>query len=425
MKTIEAGMDSTQYLIVGGSHAALEAAHAIRMHDPEGRLTLVTRDAALPYSPTVLPYVVSGRSAPDRVFLRDEDFFARQRIDFRRQRALSALLPRRKLARFADGSEIAFEKALLATGAAPVRPPIPGLDAVRCHVLRTLDDAVGLRAASANARRAVVLGGGLVGMHAAENLVEAGQVEVTVVEMAPQVMAGYFDAAAAALIEKAFTGHGARLLTGRRVVGAAAAAGGAVLTLENGETLEADLVLVAAGVRPEIGYLEGSGVAHEAGILVDDAMATSAAGVWAAGDCAQARDFFSGGKALNAILPAAAEQGRIAGMAMAGDPGLKPYRGGVPLNTYRFFGQYAISVGSGDAPAGAEVMTRLDEARGRYLKAIFHAGCLRGIFAVNEFFDGGVMWELIRRRIDLSALRERFFADPLAVGRELMSRHWG
>ncbi|MCL2345810.1 MAG: FAD-dependent oxidoreductase [Desulfobulbus sp.] len=417
-------MDATQYLIVGSSHAAIEAVNAIRLHDAEGSLTLATKDSQLPYSPTVLPYVVSGRSSPDRAFLRDDNFFARQKVDFRRGCALSALDPQRKLARFADGSEIAFDKILLATGAAPVRPPIPGLDTVPCHVLRTLDDATGLRAASGRARRAVVLGGGLVGMHAAENLVEAGQVEVTIVEMNSQVMGGYFDATAAALIEKAFAAHGARLLTGHKVVAAAPAGQGAVLALDNGENLEADLLLVAVGVQPDLGYLNGSGVACQAGILVDDTMQTSAAGVWAAGDCAQARNFFTGTNTLNAILPAAAEQGRIAGMAMAGDSDLKPYRGGVPLNTYRFFGHHALSVGNGDAPPGAEVMTRLDEAQGRYLKAIFHEDCLRGIFAIDEFFDGGVMWELIRRRIDLSAMRERFFADPLAAGRELMSQHW-
>lgn len=416
-------MQTTKYLVVGSSHAALEAVNAIRRHDPEGSLTLATRDTHRPYSPTVLPYVVSGKSSADRVFLRDERFFTELRVSYRPGDALASVDAGRKVARFAGGDEIAFEKVLLATGASPVRPPIPGLDQVHCHVLRTLDDATGLLSAAATAKRAVVLGGGLVGMHAAENLVKAG-VPVTIIEMNPQVLGGYFDPTAAALIEKAFTEHGARLLTGQRVVGLAPAGQGATLTLASGDRVDADLLLLAAGVRPELGYLNGSGIECEAGILVDDAMRTSAADVWAAGDCAQARDFFSAGKTVNAILPTAAEQGRIAGMAMAGDPGIKAYAGGVPLNTYRFFGRHAISVGSGEAPVGAEVMSRVDAANGRYLKAIFHDGRLRGIFGINEFFDGGVMWQLILRRIDLSAVAERLFADPLTVGRELMSKHW-
>jgi phenylglyoxylate dehydrogenase epsilon subunit len=127
---------------------------------------------------------------------------------------------------------------------------------------------------------------------------------------------------------------------------------------------------------------------------------------------------------MNAILPDATEQGRIAGMAMAGDPGLKHYPGGVPLNTYHFFGRHAISVGSSKAPEGAEVVTRFDEASGRYLKVIFMEGRLLGIYGVNEFFDGGVMCQLILRSVDLTAVKERFLAEPMKVGREIMSKTW-
>ncbi|MCK9382782.1 MAG: FAD-dependent oxidoreductase [Sulfuritalea sp.] len=422
-------MEHTKYLVVGSSHAALEAVTAIRMHDADGSLTLLTRDAHLPYSPTVLPYVVSGRSAADDVFLRDETFFATNRVEFKRGSALKALHAARNAAELADGSEIAYEKLLLATGAAPAIPPIPGIDQVSYHVLRTLDDATKLHAAIKQSKQAVVLGAGLVGMHAAENLVKAGA-NVTIVEMAKQLTDGYFDPVAAQMIEKAFTDHGARILTGSRVVKLAPSAAfgtpGTTLTLENGTTLEADLLLVATGVKPNMDYLDdgGSGVEHDRGILVSDTMQTSVANVWAAGDCAQAKGFFTEAKVMNAILPDATEQGRIAGMAMAGDPGLKYYPGGVPLNTYHFFGRHAISVGSSKLPEGGEVLTRFDEASGRYLKAIFKDGRLLGIFGVNEFFDGGVMCQLILRRVDLSAVKERFMANPLAVGRELMSQLW-
>jgi phenylglyoxylate dehydrogenase epsilon subunit len=416
-------MEHTKYLVVGSSHAALEAVTAIRMHDAEGSLTLLTRDPHLPYSPTVLPYVVSGRSAPDAIFLRDEQFFAANRVAFKRGAALKALHVERNAAELADGSEIAYEKILLATGAAPAIPPIPGIDTVSYQVLRTLDDATKLNAAIKQSRHAVVLGAGLVGMHAAENLVKAGA-SVTIVEMAKQLTDGYFDPTAAQMIEKAFTDHGARILTGSRVVKLAPSAIGATLTLENGATLEADLLLVATGVKPNMDYLAGSQVELDRGILVSDSMQTSVANVWSAGDCAQAKGFFTEAKVMNAILPDATEQGRIAGMAMAGDPGLKIYPGGVPLNTYHFFGRHAISVGSSKVPAGAEVATRFDEASGRYLKAIFLDGRLLGIFGVNEFFDGGVMCQLILRRVDLTAVKDRFVANPLAVGRELMSKLW-
>ncbi len=381
-------MHTTDYLIAGSSHAALEAINAIRMHDGDGSITVVTRDPHRPYSPTVLPYVVSGRSTPERVFLRDDDFFTANKVDYRSGCALAGLDPAAHQARLADGSTIGYRKLLLATGASPIVPPIPGIERVDYHVLRTLDDATRLRAAMAASKNAVVLGAGLVGMHAAK-----------------QLTSGYFDEVAAGMIEQAFLGNGAKIRTGHRVVGLEPSADGATLKLDNGDTIPTDLLLVAVGVRPELGYLDGSGIATERGILVDDTMRTSAEDVWSAGDCAQARGFFTGTPVMNAILPDATLQGRIAGMAMAEDPGLKPYAGGLPLNTYHFFGRHAISVGSAAVPEGGRAQVRFDAASG-------------------EFFDAGVMAQLILRRTDLGPLRERFFAQPLATGRELMSQLW-
>jgi phenylglyoxylate dehydrogenase epsilon subunit len=411
-----------RYLIVGSSHAGLEALAAIRMHDPEGELVLATRDEASPYSPTVLPYVVSGRSAPERVALRDESYFAAQGARLRRGAALASVDPARHRARFADGSEIEYERLLLATGAAPALPAVPGLETIGFHVLRTLADATRLRAALGEAKRAVVLGAGLVGMHAAENLVAAG-VRTTVLELQPQVLPGYFDAQAAGLIRAAFEQRGARMLLGRAVTAAAKTAGGFALELAGGERLEGELLLVATGVRPAIDYLAGSGIATDRGILVDRRMRTSADGVWAAGDVAQAASFYGGAPVLNGILPNAVEQARIAGMDMAGDPGTKDYRGAVPINAYHFFGRQALSVGVGEI-AGGDAQVTLDEAAGRYRKIVLKDDRLAGIFSIDMPFDAGVMVELVRRRVDLAAVKTEFLADPRATARALMSRLW-
>ncbi len=407
----------TKYLIAGSSHAGLEALHVIRMHDAEGSIAMVTRDTHLPYSPTVLPYVVSGRSEPEKVVLRDEDYFRDHGVEFVRGAALTALDPEAHSVTLDSGETRTYEKLLLATGATPAIPPIEGLSEVPYHVLRTLDDALALRQAIAKTRTAVVLGAGLVGMHTAENLVHAGA-KVTVVEMRDQVLPGYFDATAAAMIAQAFTDNGADMRLGRT----ARKATGDGITLDDGETIAADLLLVATGVRPVIDYLEGSGIETDQGVLVDDTMATGAPDVWAAGDVAQARDFLSGEAALNAILPDAVEQGRIAGMAMAGDGARVPYPGGLPINTYTFFGNHAISVGaSGD---GGEVDRRHDPEAGVYRRILIRDDRLRGISAINQPLDAGIMWRLIVRGVDLSEVRERFLDDPLETGRAIMSETW-
>jgi phenylglyoxylate dehydrogenase epsilon subunit len=419
-------MQHTHYLIVGASHAALSALHAIRLHDTEQEVTLLTRDDSLPYSPTVLPYVVSGRSAPERVFLRDDDYFAKHKVNYLRGAKVQKVNAGENAVELADGSKIGFDKLLLATGAAPMLPPIPGLAGMKFHVLRTLDDAVGLRAALPRIKRAIVLGGGLIGMHAAENLAKGG-VEVSVVEMQPHVLAGYFDTEASGMIAKAFTANGVRLLLGARVDRFAAQGEGCCATLMDGSTLDADLLLVATGVAPVTDFLAGSGIETERGVLVDAHMRTNVANIWAAGDLAQARGFFTSERIINGILPDAVDQGRIAGMAMAEDPGTKDYAGGVPLNTYSFFGQHAVSVGVHEdalEQTGVEVKKQMDEAQNRYLKIVLKDRRLAGIFGVNAAFDPGIMWQLILRGIDLGDEKLAFLRSPQDSARALMSKNW-
>lgn len=419
-------MEHTHYLIVGASHAALSALHAIRLHDSEGDVTLLTRDDSLPYSPTVLPYVVSGRSAPDRVFLRDDAYFAEHKVNYLRGARVQKVHSTASAVELADGSRIGFDKLLLATGAAPLLPPIPGLAGLKFHVLRTLADALALRAALPHIKRAIVLGGGLIGMHAAENLAKGG-VEVSVVEMQPHVLAGYFDAEASAMIERVFTANGVRLLLGASVASFAPQGEGCRAKLADGTMLDADLLLVATGVAPVTGFLAGSGVETERGVLVDQHMRTNVANIWAAGDVAQARGFFTQDRIINGILPDAVDQGRIAGMAMAEDPATKDYAGGVPLNTYSFFGQHAVSVGVHEGTleqTGVEVKKQMDADENRYLKIVLKDRRLAGIFGVNAAFDPGIMWELILRAIDLGDEKLAFLRSPQDTARALMSKNW-
>jgi phenylglyoxylate dehydrogenase epsilon subunit len=419
-------MERTHYLIVGASHAALSALHAIRLHDAEQEVTLLTRDDSLPYSPTVLPYVVSGRSDPGRVFLRDEGYFAKHKVNYLRGARVQKVDAGASAVELADGSRIAFDKLLLATGAAPMLPAIPGLAGLKFHVLRTLADAVSLRAALPRVKRAIVLGGGLIGMHAAENLAKAG-VEVSVVEMQPHVLAGYFDAEASAMIERVFVANGVRLLLGASVAAFAAQGEGCRARLMDGTELDADLLLVATGVAPVTDFLNGSGIATGRGVLVDEHMRTNVANIWAAGDVAQARGFFTGESIINGILPDAVDQGRIAGMAMAEDPGSMNYAGGVPLNTYSFFGQHAVSVGVHEGaldPAGVEVKKQMDAEQNSYLKIVLKDRRLAGIFGVNAAFDPGIMWELILRAIDLGGEKLAFLRSPQDTARAMMSKNW-
>jgi len=415
-------MPEAKYLLVGSSHAALEAMRAIRQVDAPGSMAMLTCDPALPYSPTILPYVMSGRSKPDGVLLRDADFFAAQGCAFVPGARAVGLDPKARSVRLESGESWRYERLLIATGAAPAIPPIKGIETVRFHVLRSLEDAKSLRAAMGGAKSAVVLGAGLVGLHAAETMAEAG-LAVSVVEMQQHVLPGYFDATASERIEAAFAAHGVRLLLGRRAVEVSREDAGhsCRLVLDDGKAVTADLLLVATGVRPAVDWLERSGVTVDKGVLVDDFMRTNQEGIWAAGDVAQATDFYTGKPALIGIIPTAVEQGRLAGLGMAGDAYAKPYRGGLAVNTYRFFGRVALSIGRATAEMNVEAVESDD---GGYRRLVLDDNRLVGWASVDQPFDIGIAGELIRRKVDLSGCKDAFLARPVETGRRLMSEMW-
>ena len=419
-------MSQSTYLIVGSSHAALSALDAIRIQDMDGSVTVVTQENTLPYSPTILPYVISGQVDPQQIFLRDRTDLDRSIVTFRTSARVVAVDPANHTVSIDSGETLQYEKMLLATGAEPTLPLIPDMKDARCHVLRTLGDALHLQTAARTAKSAIILGAGLVGMHAAENLAKAG-IQTTIVEALPRVLPGYFDEQASGLVEQVFTEHGIRILTGSTVTHVTASRGACTVSLESGGELSADLLLVATGVKPRMEYLAGSGIDAGDGIVVDDTMRTSAPGIWAAGDVAEARSFFSGKKQVNATLPNAVEQGRIAGMDMAGDPTAGPFAGGLSLNTFGFFENHSFSLGMTvipDSEQGFEVDLVFLPTSMQYQKLVFEGDRLVGVSAINANLDPGIMWQLIQRKVELGKMKRKFAAFPLETGRILMSKMW-
>ncbi|MFP3927372.1 MAG: NADH-dependent phenylglyoxylate dehydrogenase subunit epsilon [Desulfobacteraceae bacterium] len=416
---------ASDYVIVGASHAGLAAVEAVRSIDPKGTITLLTREEGPPYSPTILPYVVEERVSPERARLRSIEDLKRLSISYKSGAEVASVEPGSNRVCLVSGEELEYGKLLLATGAVPAVPPIPGLEKVPFHVLRTLSDAEVLREAMGSAGSALVLGAGLIGMHAAEILSRAG-CRVTIVEGLPQVLPGYFDSSAAGYLEKVFNDHGVRVAAGRRVVGVSVSRGRAALSLENGEELVSELLLVAAGVRPAAGCLEGSGIFSDPGVVVDDRMRTGVPDVWAAGDVAQARSFFGGEPSMVPTVWNAVEQGRTAGLDMAGYSEVERFEGSIPAGTSAFFDHRAFSIGlAAETSEGSDLETE-EQWRGRgFLRLVFQAGRLVGAAGIDVDQDPGILLQLIRRRVDLSGVRKDFQEEPRAVGRILMSRLWG
>ena len=419
-------MLQTKYLIVGCSHAGLAALEAIRLQDETGAVTMVSKEPTLPYSPTILPYVICGEKQTDQINLRDQTFFDDLNVSFMPDRTVTGVDEAEKTVTLDSSEKVQYEKLLLASGADAAVPPFAGIETVSYQVVRTLEDALKLRESIKSANSAIVIGAGLIAMHTAENLAQAG-LAVTMVVRRQVSLFSYFDGEAARMIETIFAQKGVTIATGSGVASIAAANGGCEITLESDKVLHADLLLLTTGVRPRIGYLTQSGIETDQGILVDEVMRTSARDVWAAGDVAQAPGFFEPGKSINATLPNASVQGRIAGMDMVADPALKPYPGSSGLNTFNFFGHHGFSLGKATATKSSddiEVNTVYLPSSQRYQKLVFENDRLIGVSAINAELDPGVLRELIQRQIDLGEVKKEFTADPLNTGRLLMTKLW-
>ncbi len=419
-------MSQTKYLIIGSSHVGLSALDVIRTQDEEGTITVVTRESDPPYSPTILPYVIAGDKGAQDINLRDPDYFDKLNVTFKNNAAVAGVDPGEKTVKLDSGEEIQYEKLLIGTGADAAVPPFSGVETVPYHVVRTLDDTRKLRAEIEKSKSAIVLGAGLIAMHTAETLAHAG-LQVTVVVRRQVSLFAYFSGDAAKMIENVFADNGIRIATGHGVEKMSHADGVSTVTLASGEDLNADIVVMATGVRPRIACVEGSGIETDQGILVDKLMRTSAPDVWAAGDVAQAPDFFEEGKTINATLPNASVQGRIAGLDMTGDSRVKPYLGSSGLNTFNFFGHHGFSVGLGTVSESTdeiEVNTTFLPSGMRYQKLVFKGDRLVGVTGINAELDPGVMRELVQREVDLSDVKEAFANAPRETGRLLMTQLW-
>lgn len=424
-------MLKTEYFIIGSSHAGLAAAEEIRTNDKKGLITMVTMENTFPYSPTILPYIISEKVLPDQVKLRDEDYFKKSKINFIKGKAVALVDLKASTAILSDESEVHYEKLLLATGSDPLIPNVENLTNVPFLRLRVMSDALEHLKVIEKVKSAIVMGTGLVGMHAAENFFQKG-INVDVVrarpKKKPRILPNYFDEECSRLIQNVFESHGVNFYLENYAVRADYAQNKFIITLYDGKELKGDLLLVCTGIKPRVELLADSDVEIDQGVMVDRKMKTSVDNIWAAGDVAQADDFFSKEKILNCILTDAVLQGKIAGASMSDGRLDSDYIGGISMNTFNFFGNRAFSIGvHTPAPEDNEehvinktVLPKVNF----YQKMIFRGAVLVGMSAVNSNLDPGIVLNLIKRKVDLKEEHVEFICNPVNIGRRLMWKFW-
>lgn len=409
---------SRHHLIVGAGTAGLAALEAIRRWAPDDPVTLVSAEPERPYSPTVLPHLLAGRLDESQAALRPDTFFESARCRLLLGKEATGIDAARRCLSFADGSEIAWDTLLLATGSEPLVPSLANPREVELLTFTRLPDLRRLRARLRDGCRVAILGAGLIGTALAEALVRlARSIRVTVIEQERQVLPRAFGERLAAGIAELFQTQGVGFRLGVRAVALEQRGTVTTVTLSDGRSLETDLVVSCVGVKPRTGRLAGAWLASRRGVLVDRRMATSLPDVYAAGDVA-AGPSVDGEHACHPVLPTAAAQGRVAGTNMAGR--LIEHEGWLAASVFAFFGQLAISVGATAPRPGLDLIDR-EMGPGR-AELLFDGERLAGASFLGVPADPGALAWLVRTRVPVRAQAALLLEQPLPASRWLAAR---
>jgi NADPH-dependent 2,4-dienoyl-CoA reductase/sulfur reductase-like enzyme len=399
-----------KHIILGNGPSGVVAAETLRTAAPTDNILLVGNENAPPYSRMAIPYLLEGDIDEPGTYLRKApDHFAGLRIEQRRGMAVSINSSKRTVL-FDDGEFEDYDRLLIATGSHPVRPPIPGIDLPEVQTCWTLADARAIAALAKPGARVLQMGAGFIGCIIMESLVKRG-VALTVVELGDRLVPRMMTPQAGGMIKRWVEKHGVRVVTNAGVERIEKGDGAPLaVTLNNGERLACDLVIVAAGVAPNVSFLEGSPVHIAKGVLVDDTMQTSVAGIYAAGDVAEAPDLFSGRHLVAAIQPNAVDQARIAALNMAGRPARM--KGVLAINVLDSLGMISSSFGEWQGAAGGDAVEKIDEANGRYISLQFQDDILIGATSIGLTQHVGALRGLIQSKTRLGQWKQTLLETP-------------
>ncbi len=408
-----------RHLIIGNGPAGVIAAETLRAQCPDDAITLLGSEKEPPYSRMALPYLLEGDIDEAGTYLRKTPgHFELLGISLLQGHAV-VLDAASRIVTLADGQRLPYDRLLLAVGSSPASPPIPGIDLPGVLTCWTMADARRIAAAVHDGARVIQMGAGFIGCIIMEAIVARGA-RLTLVEMADRMVPRMMPPGAAALLRSWCEARGVQVMTGTRIARIERTGGVLNVTTAAGETLQAEVVISATGVKPNIGWLAGSGVATATGILVDHRLATSVDGIYAAGDCVELEELGSGLPIVNAVQPDAVDQARIAALNMAGrDARLV---GTLQMNVLDTFGLVSTSFGQWQGvPGGARVELN-DLREQRYLRLEFDDDVLVGATCLGHTDHVGVIRGLIQRRTHLGPWKDKLLRDPTLLADASVAR---
>ncbi|MEQ8290158.1 MAG: FAD/NAD(P)-binding oxidoreductase [Gammaproteobacteria bacterium] len=409
-----------KHVIIGAGPAGVIAAETLRKVDPTSSVIMIGEEQEPPYSRMALPYMIIDKIDESGTYLRkDTGHFSNKDIDVIRDRVNKVDAAGKKL-ELASQDSVDFDKLLIATGSHPIRPPIEGMDLPNIHSCWTLEDGRNIVDKAKPGSNVVLMGAGFIGCIILEALASRN-VNLTVIEMGDRMVPRMMDQTAGNLIKTWCQNKGVNVHTSTKVESITRGDGDALkVNLDNGETIDADVVISATGVEANIQFLEGSGIDTDYGVLVNDRLQSNNADIFAAGDVCQGKDFSTGEYTVQAIQPTAADHGRIAAMNMAGRDVL--HQGCVNMNVLDTMGLISSSYGLWMGVDGGDSVQLCDEDRFRYLSLQFEDDVLVGAQALGLTQHVGVLRGLIQTRLKLDKWKDHLMKDPTRIMEAYLAR---
>ncbi len=400
-----------KHVVLGAGPAGVTAAETLREVNPNAEILMVGGEPEPPYSRMAIPYLLHGNIEEKGTYLRQTDgHYDSHGITYKTGRAGGIDTNNKKLF-MNGGEEISYDKLLIASGASPINLPIPGANLEGVHTCWTLEDARHILKLADKGAPVVLVGAGFIGSIVLEALYARG-CDLTVVEIAPRMVARMMDETAGGMLGRWCENKGVRVLTNTRVESIAKTSSGPGLEVgfSNGASAPAQLVVMAAGVRSNVGFLVGSNIEVGNGIRVNQYLETTAPDVFAAGDCCEGVDISTGKPDMLAIQPVAVEHGRIAALNMGGIT--TPHRGSLNMNVLDTMGLISSSFGLWQGATLGETSKLVDEDNFKYLKLEFESDRLIGAQCVGLTDHVGMLRGLIQTGFHLGEWRDRLLKEP-------------
>ena len=428
-----------KYVIIGNGPAAVSCIEGIRSVDTDGAIVVISKENHPAYFRPLISYYLEGKSKAENISCRNADFYQQNGCEVING-TVTAIDKESKAVVLSDGQEIAYDRLCICTGSSPFVPPMAGLDTVeKQFTFLTIDDAYAIEKAIDENSRVLIIGAGLIGLKCAEGLRDRVQ-SVTVCDLAPRVLSSILDDACAAIVQKhledcgisfslgntadRFDGYSAERRSPQIATGEPGLSEGLkesagwlgerelseeqcrrtkrdyTAYMKDGSVIGFDVLVLALGVRPNIGFFKEAGGACNRAILVENSMKTSIEDIYAAGDCVEQYDITFGDRRIMALLPNANLGGRTAGVNMAGGEIL--FDNALPMNSIGFWGLHMMTAGTYANDGGAKM---IEEKTENGIKRFFiRDNKLIGFIIIGDVKSAGIYTNLIRTQANLSGI---------------------